>query len=480
MNTDSDPLKVLVDYTRGLLDRLDEFFVRATGCRAVDFSSVSQFGETVRSKAKQIAPRGEDAFIWLDTEVRKFQARGGIAAFKAAKSLGGARLVLGGSSRFGETHLNSVRNSLLYGDTVLIPDPVLPWLERERKEERFQHVLVLQTVHCLLHLKPLVDADLPYPALVIFPSWEKSLEENDEVTIGGIRQLVTDVIASSVEADVSSLEEAVELSDRFPDEFFRAAEKRVLVVGPGGPVGEPLTEALRRYEEDLKTWRSPEWLHDYDQLPPQRKVLNILFERITPIYHLIENAQELRGHPLMCIEQQAHYFKLVSELSGTRLEGLDVIKPETLALVNSLGSRRLEWLGNVSMDALIELRINNENEEFRGVLSGVMGRLQASDLDDVDLVAAEVCRELDGAIATHHREMRSIQKKYNRAHGQSLILGTGALGAMLIPALMPLLGSVAPLALAGKYGHDKVAELQEKRELTHSLIGVLASAKANG
>lgn len=235
MSTERDPQKVLVDYTRGLLNRLEEFFVMATGSHAAGFSSVSGFDETVRLKARRLAQRGEDAFTWLDTEVRKFQAREGMAAFKAAKVLGGTRLVLGGSSRFQGTHLNSVRNALLYADTVLVPDPVLPWLERDRTEERFRHALLLQAVHCLLHLKPLVDANFPYPALVIFPSWEKSLEENDKVTIEGIQQLVTDVVASSVNANLSTIEEVVEFADRFPEDIFHAVEKNALIVGPGGP-----------------------------------------------------------------------------------------------------------------------------------------------------------------------------------------------------------------------------------------------------
>jgi hypothetical protein len=55
----------------------------------------------------------------------------------------------------------------------------MPWLERDRREERFRHVLLLKAVHTLLQLKPLVDADLRYPPVVVFPSWEKSLEEHD-------------------------------------------------------------------------------------------------------------------------------------------------------------------------------------------------------------------------------------------------------------------------------------------------------------
>lgn len=478
MSAEQDPMVVLTTYTRGLLDRLEEFFLKATGRYAIRFSSIADFDDTVRSMANQIAPRAEDAFIWLDTEVRKYQAREGMEAFRAAKQLGGMRLVLGGS-RFQGTQFDSVFSSLLYGDTVLIPDPVLPWLERHREEERFQHALVLKTVHCLLHLKPLVDADLPFPAVVVFPSWEKLLEDNDEVTVSGIKQLVTDTVVLATGVQFYTLEEVVEYADRFTDDFFQASDRIHLVVAPGGVIGEPIKEALLKTDQDYKHWRSQDWNEQYEQIPAQRKVINVLLERLSPIYHLIENAQEFRGHPLMCLEQQAHYFGLVSRVGGSRLERLNCLQPETLALVNALSSTRLEWLQSIDMDALIRIRLENQNAEFRDILSSAMTRVALTNLDDVDVIAAEICHDLDAAIAKHRCDMRVFQEKYNSVHGQTLITGSLALGAMLMPALMPLLGSAAPLALAAKYGYNKIAELRERRELTQSLIGVLASARGD-
>ena len=175
----TDPIKSTVEYGRGLFARLEEFFLRATGKSAAEFATIETFSDVIRANAHDLASRAETAFVWLDTEVRAFQARGGLSAFPAAKQLGGIRLVLGGSSRFLGSQLNSVSTVVLDSDTVLIPDPIMPWLERDRTEERFRHVLLLQAVHALLHLKPLVDADLHCPPVVVFPSWEKSLEDRD-------------------------------------------------------------------------------------------------------------------------------------------------------------------------------------------------------------------------------------------------------------------------------------------------------------
>src|SRR5207249_431585 len=113
-------------------------------------------------------------------------------AYDAFRGLGGMKLVIGGTAWFKPTTLQAVRSMALYADTLLVPDPVLPWFEKERPEERFQLVAPLEAVFLMLHLKPLIDADLPHPAILIFPSWEKTLETRDEITRDGIGRIILD------------------------------------------------------------------------------------------------------------------------------------------------------------------------------------------------------------------------------------------------------------------------------------------------
>ncbi len=262
---------------------------------------------------------------------------GGHECFSLSSSAGRAQACTRGQRAILGGQLASVSRSLLYADTVLVPDPVMPWLEKSRPEERFRHVLFLQAVHVLLHLKPLVDADLPYPAVLVFPSCEKTLEENDRHTQEAIRQLTADVFAHYVDHALASLEDVMQFAQADPDRFLSAVDRHRLFIAPGGPLDEPLGAALHRYEADMETWRSPEWLAEYRSLPPQVRILNGVLERLTPQYHLLENAEELASHPLLSLEQHAHYYRLVSGTNSARLEGLGVLRPETRALVDALG-----------------------------------------------------------------------------------------------------------------------------------------------
>jgi hypothetical protein len=473
-----NPYEKLTVYQRELFARLEEFFHRATGQSVNEFATIDNFRIAVRKQAHTMAPRGEDAYRWAHEEFGKFYKRQGPEIFRLARGLSGFKLVLGGSSRFQESQLNAVSSSLLYADTIIVPDPVLPWLESERREEQFRHVLFLQAVFGVLHLKPLLDADLPYPAVVVVPTWEKTLQGKDEQTQNAVWQLEADVLAHFVDPGIKSINDALEVAKRKPNDFAKAVERHSLFVAPGGSVGETLSVAFQRYESEMHTWRTKEWFEQYQKLPTAIKLMNIILERIEPQFFLLENAEEFRSHPLLAIEQQAHYYKLVSQTNSARLERLGFLDGKTQSLIDSFGTQRLKWLSEVPMPALVELRKNNENAPFRKRLENVVSKMHNSTVGDTERVAVEISHELSSAIADHDQEIVKIQKKYSRIHGKTAVASWTALGALMIPSLAPFLGTAAPLVLAAKYASNKLDERAEKRSHAKSLLGVLATTKA--
>jgi acyl carrier protein phosphodiesterase len=331
-----------------------------------------------------------------------------------------------------------------------------------------------------LHLKPLVDADLRYPAVLVFPSWEKTLENNDPKTQDAISQLVVDVLSHLLGENVATLDEIVDYADRKAEQFLTVADAHHLFVAPGGPIDEPLADALARYQAHVDTWRSQDWLAAYKSTPLHRRVLNGIVERLGPVYHLLENAEEIAGIPLMCLDQHAHYYKLVAATNSARLEKLGMLDGRTRVLVDAMGSRRLSWLNRVPLEALVGLRKDNANVTFRARLFDAVGRLHQSRLREIDKVAAEICHEIASAIMDHEKEQQRVEKKYSRLHARTLIGAVAGAAVTFIPSLAPFLGSVVPFVAATKYGSDKLNELEEKHLLTRSLMGVLAAARSRG
>jgi hypothetical protein len=234
---------------------LAEFFERATGSSYSDFSALRDFDKQIRQNAERLAERGPEADIWGRVSLSGFYQRHGMDLFGASKELGGIKLVLGGG-RFTAAHVDSIRKMLLYADTILTPDPVLPWIESERAEERFRHVLLLQTVFTLLHLKPLVDSDLPIPAVLVFPSWEKSLEEKDDVTKSATSKLVTEFVSFYLGKNFEDEDLLMDYLANNESEFLRVAEEKQLLVAPEGVTGEPIRSAIDNYKTNIRTWRA--------------------------------------------------------------------------------------------------------------------------------------------------------------------------------------------------------------------------------
>lgn len=108
---------------------LDEFFRRATGKIPEEFAELDKFRDAIRGGGEQIAARAIKAFQQLAEDLKKFYGQGRMTTFAQGRDVGGMKLVVGGGSRFTSSHLRSVQKMALYADTILVPDPVLPWLE---------------------------------------------------------------------------------------------------------------------------------------------------------------------------------------------------------------------------------------------------------------------------------------------------------------------------------------------------------------
>ncbi len=472
-----DIAKEAAAYQIELFQMIGEFWGRATGMPPEEFSSIDRFGDTIRQRARDLKHRAEDAFTFADTQLRAFYAQNGSRAYSLASRLAGTKLVLGGASNFAASHLASTSSTLLYADTVLIADPLYPWLEDARKHEKFRLVAPLREAHAILHLRPLIDADLPHCPVFVFPSFEKALEREDETTKEGIAHLVADVLAHFVDPGIGSLDDAHAFAGTRTDDFIQAVERQRLFVPPGADIGAPVAQALPRHDHYVRTWRTPEFVQMYERAPVGLKVLNGIIERLTPQFHLFENAEELTAHPLLSIEQQAHYFKLASEVNAGRLSKLGLLDDATRRQLAALSSERLEWLSNIPIPMLANLREDSEHEVFRKTLSTAMGNLHASKLDDVDKVAGEICREINAGIARYNRSVREINDKFKASTAQTVVGAVGGGLGLLVPTLAPFLGPLVPLAVVTKFGYDAATRHIELKKQSRSLMGVLAIAK---
>jgi Family of unknown function (DUF5677) len=433
-------LAPLATVQRELFQILDEFFRRATGCSAEEFAPLDSFGDKIRAEAHKFdLPRIAQSFLYVHEALGAFYKRFASHIFSSAKHLPGLKLVLGGGSNFGKSQFDSVRKMLLYADSILIPDPIYPWIESPRVEEAFGDVRLLEAAFVLLHLKPIVDADLPAPAIVVFPSFEKSLEERDPATQRNIDFLVSRVLSHSLGENLETLEELREFAVNKETEFLRAVDERKLFVAPGGQIGQPLDSALKKYSAAIAQWRSKSFQTAIERAPKGVLVLNGLAERISPHYHLLENAEELAACPLLALRASWHYYSLISKFFADQLQTqgyLDARMTDAASVVQGL---QQPWLGNIPLTEITELLSRQENEEFRTRLKGLVSQLHNASLPELNRVNAEVRKGISALFKESRKEVQSIQEKCNARYGDMHVQAYVTSGARYMTTLAPVL-----------------------------------------
>ncbi len=258
---------------------------------------------------------------------------------------------------------------ILYGDTVLIPDPILPWIESPRGEERNRSLPILEAAFYLLHLAAFFNTDQPILPVVVFPSFEKSLEERDPVTQARMDSFGARVISHYLGKRFDTLKSLQDYAKENEPQFLAAVDTQHLFVAPDGPVGQPLAEALKKYKQEIKHRRSKSYLNVANQMPRGVFTLWAVLERLLPHYHLIQNAKELQACPLITLSTQWHYYELVSSFFSTQLtQNGGSPRYETWTISPSPSSQ--DWLGAVPTAQLVEMISNHENENFRHHLVG--------------------------------------------------------------------------------------------------------------
>ena len=167
MNTDL--LHKIIIYQKSYFEIINEFFIKFVGKEPRSFHDFKELSfylkemyERNKNNMAYFSKLNQIRLEFLE-KLTKLYSTESPQVFKSAQDLNLFKINLGGSSRFLETQLNAVRKSLLLTDIVLIPDPILPWIEKERAEERFTNIRMIEAVFFILHLRELLQEDFEVP-----------------------------------------------------------------------------------------------------------------------------------------------------------------------------------------------------------------------------------------------------------------------------------------------------------------------------
>lgn len=469
----------------------EDLFVGLIGTASDAVTSEDEIKARMRDRFRS---RNHNIFDDLNAtvgELEQFYLQNSMPMFRIAKSLGGVKVVTGGQRRYGPSALAATRVAGLYCDTQLIPDPVYPFFSGNLHLNAM-HLQLAIVLFYILPLRPLVDARLSEPPILVFPSFEENLEEKDAITQSGIALLTVKVVAPACDANLKTIEELFEFARKHEDLFLDAISRERLFVPPGGDPKSTGTaqEAASIYLRELKGIRSDEVLSAMERLPCGVLVLNGILERLRPLYHLMENAEEFVAQPMLNQGVHWYYFERCAQAEALELVNEQVLSPQSLDILRALQDDSLTWLANIPIDGLVDLRRNLEHAELREQLKMCTTQLTSAGPAELEAVTREVRHGLEVMIQRQQRTIKEIEAKYSPKKWAAVVggaLSTAAGASMLfMPALAAASGVTAPVAsviggFAGggvAYAKELAGQVVEKRNARKALLGLLATARS--
>ncbi|SAK75424.1 hypothetical protein AWB80_04352 [Caballeronia pedi] len=473
-----------------LFHHYEELFSALVGANSSAVASTEEIKSRVLDRIRLADHAVFDDFNAAVGELKLFYEQNAAAMFRAGKSLGGVKVVLGGQRKFGGSTLSATRIGGLYCDTQLIPDPVFPFLKGDLQLNALHLHLAIVLFH-ILPLRPLVDARLSVPPVLVFPSFEEDLERKDAITQAGMESMFLKVVAPACNASVASLEDLFDYATKHERAFLAAITNEKLFIPPGGTAETVGTadESLDIYLRDLKGLRDSKMLSRMEKMPRGALVLNAILERLRPQYHLAENADELDAQPMLSLPVHWYYFERCARAETRELVRQQVLSRDAFDILRALQDDSLTWLANVPIGGLVELRERMEHAELREQLKKFTTQLTATGPAELEAVLREVRHGLNVLIQRQKKAIKDVEDRYAPKYSSTAAgIAIGALaGASMffMPTLAVAAGVTAPIATAlGGVGggslaiaKDAVGQLVEKRRVRKSMLGMLATAR---
>lgn len=490
-NEHSELALPVADAQRKLFWHYDHLFLALTGTSADRVSSVAEIKARMLERLRRRDTSLVDDFNFEAEALAQFYRENSISLFRAAKSLAGVKVVSGGQRQFVHSALTATRIAGLYCDTQLIPDPVYPFMVGDLHLNALHLQLAINLFH-LLPLRPLTDVRPTEPPILVFPSFEEPLEENDAVTQAGIASLVMKVIAPVCDSHISTIEELFDYAKTCENAFLNAITRERLFIPPGvipENVGSA-ENAADIYLKELQGVRSQNVVNELARLPRGVLVLNGILERLRPQYHLIENATELEAQPLLSQPAHWYYFERCSQAENRELVKQKVLSQEAFGILRALQDDSLAWLANIPITGLVELRQRMEHADLREHLKAITAQLESAGPIKLEEVVREVRHGLEVLIQRQQRAIKDIRDRYSPkifgAASKSIIGAMAGASMFFLPSLAGITGVTAPMATAlGALGAggltlvgEAVSHSVEKRKARRTMLGMFATARS--
>jgi hypothetical protein len=373
----------------------------------------------------------------------------------------------------------------LYFDTVVVPDPMLRAVTTPEAGQKIKDYYVLKYAIAQSQFKEVYLADVvpPVAMLVAEPTLFESKAADDEV----FKMAYIDCVAITNELYDQKLETFDEVRAFFSkfsssqEAAKEVARPELLLFDETAPL-DPVSQLEANLNETEKNW-------DISHIPEEWRgplfLLWVLLSRMAQANSTLHSASKIGAHPLVQAPVSFHWLsqkiKTNQKLIG---EHLNISSSLELVKTNALLSKKLEWLGNVPLSSLIELRKKGRLAELRKLIDQDFKALSTIPLTDVERVASEIDYNLSTALERHHEKVAELNRDLRVELATSIPTLLISIAAVLQPAFTVFLPAWIA-TVAGIVGATKVKDVvtatskyfKERKALGNTPVGILWQAK---
>lgn len=417
----------------------------------------------------------ESDVIELLASIREFWQRASFSAWTHCEDAHQLKGVFGGSL-FPETHANVVSSCGLYLDTICLPDPLLMistiakfWEPQERLREVIRFGLEL------LRYREAVLAEVDPPIAVILPD----LHEFDE----SYRQLISGISERDILKHTSIL---------LGREFVSVAELREFTAQfeNSGALVKALADPERllfdsENDAPLET-QIDQYIADEGRVLKLSRAGDVVYVntlgRIQQASDVLHRSRRVHGVPLLDAETSWRYFNWKLEYDTQQDEVLTHRPFHVVRGLQHAAREKMEWLGRIPVDSLIEIRRKGALDEIRGILARGISDIASTNPSDFLETSNRVTTNIQQAFTRHRKNIEDLRKKKWRFAGRDIgswvVVGTLEIAAAILgsPAL-----AVGTIVATQVFDAPKLKDLpgkarelkKESAELRNSATGLL-------
>ena len=371
-----------------------------------------------------------------------------------------------GGDLFPQNNENIASKCGLYTDTILLPCPFMRsknLFERWDKQQRVYYLL--QLAFNILQYKELALADLKFPIVVLLPDKEML----DEFSLKQVQELgEKDTLFHAQKVfgrKFNSIKELIEFGkdldtvDKVINEI--KDSKRVLF-------DTEFKESLKVQIENQSKGQTGKLL---GTTHPGIIVSMLGLGKMSVCNELLLKSLKVNGIPLIDAPTSWEYFKWKLEYDSERaFPNKEFGKLHVVNGLTELGHTKLNWIGKIPIDGLIELRKTGAIDEIRSILSNGIDVITKSNEFDFSTTAKKMFENLNDALKQHQEKIEKLRNKKWKVAGHDfgswIVMGTVEVAAACIGT--PLYG-VSAFALDQMLDAPKIKDLPKSVELIKNL-----------